>query len=120
MHFFHILGFLVFLAFIIVAFQNMSEVDLSFVKWTFTGPLAAMLAIPFIGGVLTGMLLIFPSWWRKMKAARTNRKRVHELEKELSDFISLHGPLKQTEEAEAEKEEAGKPEEVKSESSELK
>lgn len=85
MHFFLFLAFVIAVAFVAIAFQNPDPVPLTFIKWDYSGPLAAVLAIPFAAGLLTGLFLIFPSWWKRIMSARSLRRRVRELETELAD-----------------------------------
>lgn len=69
-------------AFGIVAFQNNTEVSVQFVKWTFTGHIAVVLAVPFAVGLVAGTSLLLPSLWRKASQARYLKKRLQELEEE--------------------------------------
>ena len=45
-----------------------------------------MLAIPFAAGLIAGIFLLVPLWWKKSKLARTNKKRVQELEEEITNI----------------------------------
>jgi hypothetical protein len=41
------------------------------------------MALTFAVGMLTGIFLSIPTWWRKSKQNRAQKKRIHELEKEV-------------------------------------
>lgn len=66
----------------IITFQNDAEISVKLMKWNFTGHIAIVLAVSFAVGLLSGISLLVPPWWKKAKAARTFKKRVHELEEE--------------------------------------
>jgi uncharacterized integral membrane protein len=83
MHFFLLVAFLIAVAFITVAFQNPDPVSLEFITWSLNEPLALVLAVPFSAGLLTGLFLLIPVWWRKSKLARAQKKRIKELESEM-------------------------------------
>ena len=83
MHFFLFLAFVIAVALVIITFQNPTEIPIKFINWTFEEPLALALAIPFAAGLLTGLFLFIPVWWRKAKLARSQKKRIKELESEM-------------------------------------
>jgi uncharacterized integral membrane protein len=83
MHFVLLIAFLIAVAFITVAFQNPAPVSLEFITWSLNEPLALVLAVPFAAGLLAGLFLLIPVWWRKAKLARSQKKRIKELEAEL-------------------------------------
>lgn len=85
MHFFLFLAFVIAVAFVSIAFQNPDHITLTFIKWDYSGPLAAVLAVPFAAGLLAGLCVIFPSWWKRVMLSRSLRKRVKELEAELAE-----------------------------------
>ena len=69
----------------VVAFQNPDlEISLTFIKWTVSEPVLIVLAVPFGVGLLIGMAFIIPGWIKKAKQARISKRRVNELEEELS------------------------------------
>ena len=84
-----------------ITFQNSDvTVTMKFIKWTFEQePIALMLAVPFAIGILTGSFIFVPPWLKKANLARHQKKRIHELESELTE---LTGPAAE----ELEKEEA--------------
>ena len=85
MHFFLFLAFVIAAVFVSIAFQNPDHITLTFIKWDYSGPLAAVLAVPFAAGLLAGICVIFPSWWKRVMLSRSLRKRVKELEAELAE-----------------------------------
>jgi uncharacterized integral membrane protein len=83
MQFFLLLAFLFTLVFVIIALQNTTLVNLKFINWTFSGSLPFVLALVFAAGILSGIFLFIPTWWRKAKTAREQKKRIQELEREI-------------------------------------
>jgi uncharacterized integral membrane protein len=83
MQFFLFLAFIIAVLFVVITFQNPEDISIKFINWTFTEPLALALAIPFAAGLLTGLFLFVPVWWRKARLARTQKKHIRELESEL-------------------------------------
>lgn len=105
MHFFLFLAFVIAVAFVTVAFQNPEPINLKFINWIYSGPLALILTIPFAAGLLTGIFLIFPSWWKRVMSTRTLKKRVKELEAELAEAEKrAEGPAELPAEAEQQEE----------------
>ncbi len=99
MHFFLFLAFVIAVAFVSIAFQNQDPIQLTFIKWDYSGPLAAVLAVPFAAGLLTGICIVFPSWWKRVMLARSFRKRVKELETELAEAeksVEVIDPIPET------------------------
>ncbi len=84
MQFFLILALVIILALVFFALQNSTVITLTFLVWEYTGSLAFIIALTFAAGILTGILLTVPSWWRKTRAYRASRRRLKELEQELS------------------------------------
>ena len=66
----------------IITFQNDTEISVKFIKWSFSGHITIVLAVSFAVGLLGGISLLVPPWWKKAKTARTYKKRIHELEEE--------------------------------------
>jgi uncharacterized membrane protein YciS (DUF1049 family) len=82
-----------------VSFQNPDiDISLKFIKWTITEPIAIIIAVPFGVGLIIGMALIIPGWMKKAKQARTNKKKVGELEEELAKAQDQVEQLNLTEE----------------------
>ena len=91
MQFFLFLALIFALALVLFAVQNSMVITLTFINWTFEGSLAFILALTFVAGMLAGIFLFIPTWWRKAMQGRTQRKRIQELEKEISNFEEQNG-----------------------------
>ncbi len=83
MRFFLVLALILTILFVILAIQNPTVITLTFIKWTFSGPLTFILALIFAAGILGGIFLFIPTWWRKVKGCRAQKRRIQELEREL-------------------------------------
>ncbi len=67
-----------------ITIQNPDTViSVKFIKWTFTGSIASVLAVPFVAGIVASIFMFVPPWVKKAGQARTSKKRVQELESEL-------------------------------------
>lgn len=86
MQFFLFLALILALALVLFAVQNSIVISLKFVNWSFEGSLAFILSLTFVAGMIAGIFLLIPAWWRKTMQGRVQRKRIHELEKELSSL----------------------------------
>jgi uncharacterized integral membrane protein len=81
--------FSVFIALVIVfvlmlfSVQNQTIITLTFFKWTFESSLAFISALTFATGMLTGICLVVPAWWRKARVNKVQRKRIQELERDV-------------------------------------
>lgn len=84
MKFLFVIIFIFTVIFGIAAFQNDAEVALKFLKWDFSYNLVLVLAVAFGVGLMSGIAMTVPSVWKKARAARTHKKRVHELEEEMA------------------------------------
>lgn len=89
MQFFLFLAFVIAILFVVLTFQNPDEISIKFINWTFSEPLALALAIPFAAGLLAGLFLFIPVWWRKARLARTQKKRIRELEEEIEQSAAM-------------------------------
>ena len=88
MQFFLFVAIVILLVFGLLAVQNPTTVvSITFIKWTLSNSLALMLATPFVAGIVTGIFLLVPSWWKKTKQARADKKRIQELEGELLNAV---------------------------------
>lgn len=87
MQFFFFLALILALALMTFAVQNKEIMTLTFINWAFEGPVALVLTIAFVAGILVGFFLIIPAWWRKAKGGRAQKKRIRELEREIQDII---------------------------------
>jgi uncharacterized integral membrane protein len=88
MKIFLFLALVIAVAFIVLTVQNPTMViTLDFINWTFSGPPAVMLSVPFVAGIMTGVFLVIPAWWKKSMQARSCKKQAQDLETELSNII---------------------------------
>ena len=60
-----------------------TAISVKFIKWTFTGSIASVLAVPFVAGIVASIFMFVPPWIKKAGQARSSKKRVQELESEL-------------------------------------
>jgi len=83
MQFFLFLALIFTFVLVFFAVQNSEIITLRFIKWTFDGSVAFLFALTFALGMFVGIFLSIPTWWRKRKENRAQRRRIAELEKEL-------------------------------------
>lgn len=83
MQLFIFLAFLNAIVILVLTFQNPNDISLKVGYWTVSQPLYVVLLIPFAAGLIAGMSLFFSPWWRKAKLARSQKKRISELESEV-------------------------------------
>lgn len=83
MQFFLFIALILVFALVLFAVQNSTIITLAFIKWTFEGSLAFILTLVFAVGMLTGIFLSIPTWWRKARENRSQRRRIKDLEREL-------------------------------------
>ncbi|HDH53349.1 MAG TPA: LapA family protein [Nitrospirae bacterium] len=88
----------------IITFQNDTEISVKFINWNFSGHIAIVLAVSFAVGLLGGISLLVPPWWKKAKTARTYKKRIHELEEEKASGDADEAPKEDAESEESVKE----------------
>lgn len=86
MQFFLFISLVLAMALVFFAFQNPRIIELKFITWTFENSLTAILALVFTAGMITGIFLSIPTWWRKAKSNRVQKKRIQELERNLLGF----------------------------------
>ncbi len=84
MQFFLFMALIITMILLLFAVQNSEVITLTFVNRAFKGSVAFILAIVFAGGMLTGIFISIPAWWRKVRQGRSHKKRIQELEEELS------------------------------------
>jgi uncharacterized membrane protein YciS (DUF1049 family) len=84
MKFFLFLALIVAVGIIFFTLENTEVITLSFFQWELSGPVPLILSVPFGVGIVAGMALFVPLWWKKTKSAKTFKRRVHELEGELT------------------------------------
>jgi putative membrane protein len=80
MYLFLLMALLICIVIVLFAVQNAALVTVTFLAFNFTGSLALILVIVFALGVLSGMLMTVPSFWRKSAALREQKRRVKQLE----------------------------------------
>jgi uncharacterized integral membrane protein len=84
MKFFLLLALIVAVGIIFFTVQNTEVITLSFFQWELSGPVPLILSVPFGVGVVAGMSLFVPIWWKGTKSSKTLKRRIHELEGELT------------------------------------
>ena len=80
MQIFLFLALLIAFTLVIFAVQNSALVTVTFLAFHFEGTLALILVVVFASGVLTGILMAVPSFWRKSSALREQRRKIKKLE----------------------------------------
>jgi len=80
MYLFLILAMLICIAIVLFAVQNAALVTVTFLTFHFAGSLAFILVVVLALGVLSGMLMTVPSFWRKSAALREQKRKVRQLE----------------------------------------
>ena len=84
MKLFLFLALIVSVGIIFFTLENTEVITLSFFQWELSGPIPLILSVPFGVGVVAGMSIFVPIWWKKIKSVKTLKRRVHELEGELT------------------------------------
>jgi uncharacterized integral membrane protein len=64
MHFFTVLVLVIAIAFVFITVQNPEPIEMTLATWHFSGPLAVILASFFGVGILAGIFLMIPTWWK--------------------------------------------------------
>lgn len=107
MQLFLFIAVVILIVFGLITFQNPDvTVTMKFVKWTFDSKsIALILAVPFAIGILAGTFVFVTPWLKKARLARSQKKRIHELESELAEITGPTGTEEVEEEGEAIKEE---------------
>ena len=97
----------IFIVFGLIAFQNPDvTVTMKFVKWTFDNKsIALILAVPFAIGISAGTFIFVTPWLKKASLARSQKKRIRELESELAEITGQADTEEMEEEDKAIKEE---------------
>lgn len=72
------------IALLIFSVQNFQTVRVSFLAYSIEGPLAMILAIVFGSGFISGILVSLPALFRRGSAIRAQKRKVHQLEEEMS------------------------------------
>ena len=84
MQIFLFLALLIAFALVLFAVQNSALVTVNFLAFHFQGSLAFILVVVFASGVLTGILMAVPSFWRKSSALREQRRKIKQLEESVA------------------------------------
>ena len=92
MYFFLFLALLICIVIVLFAVQNAALVTVTFLTFHFAGSLAFILVVVFALGVLSGMLMTVPSFWRKSAALREQRRKVKQLEESAAIKAGLQSP----------------------------
>jgi putative membrane protein len=80
MYIFIFLALLITIAFVLFAVQNAALVTVTFLTYHVEGSLAFILVLVFALGLLSGILVTVPSFWRKSSALREQRRKVRQME----------------------------------------
>jgi putative membrane protein len=80
MQIFLFLALLISIVIVLFAVQNAALTTVTFLSFHFEGSLALILVVVFALGVLSGMFMTVPSFWRKSSALREQRRKVKQLE----------------------------------------
>ena len=80
MHFFILLAVMISIVIVLFAVQNAGLTTITFLTFHFEGSLAFILVVVFALGVLSGMLVTIPSFWKMSAALRGHKRRLKELE----------------------------------------
>ena len=67
----------------IFAVQNNTQININFLVWEVDGSLALILMITFALGILIGLLVSAPAWFRRVRQSVELKKSIHALEKDL-------------------------------------
>ena len=86
MQLFLFVAVVILIVFGLITFQNPDvTVSMKFVQWTFEQkPIALIVAVPFVIGIIAGSFIFVPPWLKKASLAR---KRIHELESEIAELV---------------------------------
>ncbi len=80
-----ILALLISVVAVIFALQNTAAVSVSFFVWQFEQSLALVLLLTALVGVLIGLLTILPGMIRTRWQLASRNKKIHQLEKEITE-----------------------------------
>jgi putative membrane protein len=69
----------------IFAVQNNNPENIQFLAWKTNGSLALILMITFAIGILIGLLISAPAWFRRVRQSAELRKSIQGLEKNLEE-----------------------------------
>ncbi|HOR48410.1 MAG TPA: LapA family protein [Rectinema sp.] len=66
---------------VIFAVQNSVPITVSFFAWSAQASMSIVLVLTFAAGILIGMLLLFPSIWKRMRELSAQKKKTNEAKK---------------------------------------
>jgi len=66
---------------VIFAVQNSVPITVSFFGWSAQASMSIVLVLTFAAGILIGMLLLFPSIWKRMRELSAQKKKTNEAKK---------------------------------------
>ncbi len=66
---------------VIFAVQNSAPITVSFFGWSAQASMSIVLVLTFAAGILIGMLLLFPSIWKRMRALSAQKRKTSEARK---------------------------------------
>ena len=69
----------------VFAVQNNKPEDITFLAWTVEGSLALILMITFAVGIVIGLLVSTPAWFRRVRQSTLLKKNIRGLEKDLEE-----------------------------------
>jgi putative membrane protein len=69
----------------IFAVQNNRPENITFLAWTIEGSLALILMITFAVGIVIGLLVSTPAWFRRVRQSTKLKKDIRGLEKDLEE-----------------------------------
>ena len=85
---FTIIAVIIALLAVIFALENAQPVTVKLFFWDLNGSMALMMLITLLIGMASGMMILFPNIYRKNSSINTHRKKISELEKQLSEATS--------------------------------
>jgi len=83
-----IIAIIIALLAVVFAMQNAKPAEVTLFFWDFSSSMALMMLITLVIGIISGMLTLFPTIYRKNSSIKSHSKRINELEKQLSEFTS--------------------------------
>ena len=77
---------------VIFAVQNSAPITVSFFGWSAQASMSIVLVLTFAAGILIGMLLLFPSIWKRMRALSAQKRKTSEARKETQETKASPSP----------------------------
>lgn len=80
----------------VFAVQNNRPENITFLAWTIEGSLALILMITFAAGIVIGLLVSTPAWFRRVRQSTLLKKNIRGLEKDLEEArLAINPPQDQ-------------------------